>query len=68
MSRLTNMQIAAQIASLEARIRMDAAVGDGAAVRRRAKKLQAYREELAGRQARGESPGAAEIQRSTYGQ
>lgn len=62
MSKLSNAQIAAQMNSLETRIRWDAARGDAAAVRRRTKKLDEYREELAARQARGAAPAASEIQ------
>lgn len=69
MSKLTNMQIRAQIVSLEGALNRDGAAGMGstAAARRRRKKLGDYRLELAKREAAGQNPGT-EIQDSLHGE
>jgi len=63
MSKLTNHQIRAQIEGLEKAVLIDHLHGEQnrSSSRRRLAKLLAYKEELAAREAAGESPGT-EIQ------
>jgi hypothetical protein len=67
LSKLTNMQIRSQIRNLEAALCYVAARGDASGVRRRQKKLAAYKAELAEREAQGLNPGA-EIQTVRFGE
>ncbi len=69
MSKLTNFQIRAQIASLEAALRVDGldCMASTPASRKRRQKLADYRLELAEREAAGLNPGT-EIQGSLHGE